>query len=146
MRPILYAMQFRGTAVPVTDGVLRAETTAPGTRLVTTVGSVGVTTVLEPLDGEEALFESEVAFADESGFQETGTIRFGRGNMLRFRTIGAGHLGGSPDPHLKHGSVMWEVEGGEGQFAGASGRINSNFFVSDTGEVTDNHFGVIWVA
>jgi hypothetical protein len=38
-----------------------------------------------------------------------------------------------------------EVEGGSGQFASAEGLITSNFLVSDTGEVTDNHFGVIFV-
>jgi hypothetical protein len=37
------------------------------------------------------------------------------------------------------------VETGEGQFARASGRITSNFFLSDTGELTDNQIGVIFV-
>lgn len=41
---------------------------------------------------------------------------------------------------------MWEVDGGEGQFAGARGRITPNFFVSDTGDVTDNHLGVVFVS
>jgi hypothetical protein len=41
--------------------------------------------------------------------------------------------------------VIWKVERGEGQFAGATGLITSNFFVSSTGEVTDNHFGVLFV-
>ena len=40
---------------------------------------------------------------------------------------------------------MWRVDGGEGQFAGASGYITSNFTLSDTGDVTDNQFGVIFV-
>jgi hypothetical protein len=37
------------------------------------------------------------------------------------------------------------VAGGEGQFAGATGLITSNFFVGENGEVTDHHFGVIFV-
>jgi hypothetical protein len=41
--------------------------------------------------------------------------------------------------------VIWRVEGGEGQFAGASGLITSNFTIDEAGEVTDNHFGVIFV-
>jgi hypothetical protein len=41
--------------------------------------------------------------------------------------------------------VPWHVDRGEGQFAGASGLITSNFFVSATGEVTDHHFGVLCV-
>jgi hypothetical protein len=40
---------------------------------------------------------------------------------------------------------MWRVESGEGQFAGASGLVTSNFTLSATGEVTDNHFGLIFV-
>ncbi len=62
-----------------------------------------------------------------------------------FHSVGLGRLGSSPDPHLRHGSVVREVEGGDGQFAGAEGLITSNFFVSDTGEVTDNQFGLIFV-
>jgi hypothetical protein len=44
-----------------------------------------------------------------------------------------------------HGVVSWRVEGGEGQFAGASGLITSNFTLSADGQVTDHHFGVLWV-
>ena len=39
---------------------------------------------------------------------------------------------------------MWQVEGGEGQFDGAQGLITSNFTISDAGEVTDHHMGVIF--
>ncbi len=41
--------------------------------------------------------------------------------------------------------MICQVEGGEGQFAGSEGLITSNFFLSDTGEVTENHFGLIFV-
>ncbi len=64
---------------------------------------------------------------------------------MRFGTVGQGYLAPSADPRLKHGSVVWRVESGEGQFAGASGLITSNFTVSEAGEVIDNHFGVILV-
>jgi hypothetical protein len=40
---------------------------------------------------------------------------------------------------------MWRVESGEGQFAGARGLVTSNFTLSAAGEVTDNHFGLIFV-
>jgi hypothetical protein len=49
------------------------------------------------------------------------------------------------EPKLRHGSVIWRVEGGEGQFGGASGLITSNFTISEAGEVIDRHFGVIFV-
>ena len=66
--------------------------------------------------------------------------------MLAFRSVGAARLAPSPDPNLRHGAAIWEVEGGEGQFHGARGRITSNFFMSDSNELTDNHFGLIFVA
>lgn len=57
--------------------------------------------------------------------------------------IGGGYLHPGPGPGRKHGSLMWRIEGGEGQFAWASGLITSNFFVGAGGDVTDHHFGVI---
>ena len=39
-----------------------------------------------------------------------------------------------------------EIDGDEGRFEDAQGLITSNFFVSDSGEVVDNQFGVIFVA
>ena len=41
--------------------------------------------------------------------------------------------------------MTWHVDSGEGQFAGASGLITANFFVSATGEVTAHHCGVLSV-
>jgi len=101
---------------------------------------------MTPASGGKATFESEVTLAGESSFVESGSIAFGEGNhRLRFSTVGQGHLGSSADPKLKSGVVMWRIEKGEGQFANATGYITSNFTLSDAGEVTDHHFGVIFV-
>ena len=62
-----------------------------------------------------------------------------------FSTVGRGYLDASADPKLRHGSVIWRVEGGEGQFGGASGLFTSNFTISEAGKVIDRHFGVIFV-
>jgi len=79
-------------------------------------------------------------------FQESGTITFGRGNhRIHFSTVGEGYLNSSADERLKHGTVSWKVDRGEGQFEGARGLITSNFTVSDTGEVVDHNFGVLCV-
>jgi hypothetical protein len=148
MRQVIYAMQFTGHATPKDESanVLKARTTAPSCSLTSTAGPKGVLGILQHVAGEETVFESEVTFSDDHTFEETGTIAFGvNGHRLRFSTVGQGYLGASADPTLKHGTVMWRVDAGEGQFAGASGLITSNFFVSDTGEVTDHHFGVIFV-
>lgn len=145
-RPIAYSLQFRGTVRELSDRVLEARATAPSQALVTVVGIDGVAARFEPSDGEEAILITRLAVSEDGSFDQIGKIRFGRHSHIRFQTIGTGRLSASPDPHLRHGTAVWEVEAGDGQFDGARGRITSNFFVSDTGELTDNHFGLIFVA
>jgi hypothetical protein len=145
MREVLYAMRFTGKAAPSGEGgnVLTAKTKAPSSSLTSTIGAEGLTGALAPAPGAEATFASEVTFTSETSFQEAGTITFGAGNSVRFSTVGSGHLAPSADPGRKHGAVMWRVNGGEGQFAGASGLITSNFFVDEDLGVVDHHFGVL---
>jgi hypothetical protein len=145
VKPLVYSMQFRGEARPFAPGILSAAMSAPSGALLTTIDADGVHGRFEAAPGEEATFRSRLAFADASSFEERGTILFGAGHALHLRSVGAGVLGPSPDPHLRHGTVMWQVERGEGQFEEAQGRITSNFFVSDTGELTDHQVGVIFV-
>jgi hypothetical protein len=145
VKPLVYSMQFRGEATPFAPGVVSAALTAPSGAILTTIDSDGVHGCFEPALGEEATFRSRLSFADAGSFEESGTIVFGAGHALHLRSVGVGVLGPSPDPHLRHGTVMWQVEKGEGQFEEAQGRITSNFFLSDTGELTDNQIGVIFV-
>jgi len=147
MGQLVYAMRFTGQAEPVdtAGNVLRAATTAPSVSLISTVGPAGLGTELHPTDGDDATFASEVTFTGETSFQEVGTITFGAGNALRFSTVGSGYLAPSVDPTRKHGTVMWRVDGGEGQFAGASGLITSNFVVGEDLAITDHQFGVLWL-
>ena len=147
MKQLIYAMQFKGKAAPGTSpNVMKAATTASSNSLTTVVGADGVQGKFELAAGGNAQFESEVTLTGATSFLEKGTIRFGeRNNLLHFSTVEHGYLGDSADPKLKSGAVMWRVDGGEGQFAGASGYITSNFTLSDAGEVTDNQFGVIFV-
>ena len=147
MKPITFSLQFRGRATVVRSDRVRFDLTAPSAALVTTVGPEGVSGAFEDVPGAEAVLESELSFGGrgETTFDDVGTIEFGRGHALRFRSLGLGRLAACPDPNLRHGAVVREVEGGAGQFAGAEGLITSNFFVSDTGEVTENHLGLIFV-
>ena len=46
---------------------------------------------------------------------------------------------------LQRGGVLWEVTGGTGQFAGATGVITSNFSVSSEGTGVDNHLAVLYL-
>jgi hypothetical protein len=145
MREVLYAMRFSGQAeVASADGnVLRAATRAPSSTLTSRVGPNGLTSTLAPAPGEETTFTSDVTFTGETSFLEVGDITFGEGNTLRFSTVGSGYLAPSADPTRKQGTVMWRVDQGEGQFAGASGLITSNFFVDESLGVVDHHFGVL---
>jgi hypothetical protein len=146
MKQIIYAMQFKGKAAPgASQNVMKAATSASSNTLTTVVGADGVQGKFESAAGGNAQFESEVTLTGATSFLEKGTIRFGeRNNLLHFSTVEHGYLGDSADAKLKSGAVMWRVDGGEGQFAGATGYITSNFTLSDAGEVTDNQFGVIF--
>src|SRR5690349_6132778 len=141
MREVIYAMRFTGQAEPIGAGgdVLRAATSAPSSALTSTVGPDGLAGALAPAAGDAAAFTSDVTFTGETSFQETGAIVFGPGHRLRFTTVGSGYLGPSADPGRKHGTVMWRVDGGEGQFAGATGLITSNFFVDARLGLVDHH-------
>jgi len=48
-------------------------------------------------------------------------------------------------PGVTGGSATWKVDGGEGQFAGARGLITTAFTLSDTGERSDYHCGLIFL-
>jgi hypothetical protein len=147
MKQIPYTLRFRGTAVPSDPKgtILEARTKADSCSITTTVSESGVQGVVAVVAGGEAQFESRVMITGESTFQERGTITFGAGNRIHFGTIGEGYLGTSPNPALKHGTVMWKVERGEGQLEGVTGLITSNFTVGDKGEVDDCHFGILFV-
>ena len=147
MDHIIYSMQFKGAATPGGEsGVMKATTSATSCDLKTVVGPNGVTGKFLPAEGGMAYFESEVRITAPDSFVESGTIAFGEsGHTLKFTTVGKGHLGPSPDPKTRAGAVIWKIEGGEGQFEGASGLITSNFFLTDSGEVTDYHMGVIFL-
>jgi hypothetical protein len=144
--PIVYSLQFRGRITSPSSRVLEQRASAPSQVLITTVDANGLTARVQPGEGEEALLLSRLTVAGDGSFDQSGTIEFAPGHVLAFRSVGAARLDRSPDPHLRHGAAVWEIEGGEGQFHGAHGRITSNFLVSDTGELTDNHFGLIFVA
>ena len=146
MKQIIYAMQFKGKAGPgPSANVMKAVTSASSTTITTEIGAEAIHATIKAAQGGKAEFESEVTLTGETAFLEKGTIRFGDGNRLQFSTVEHGYLGDSADPKLKSGAVMWRVDGGEGQFAGATGFITSNFTLSDAGDITDNQFGVIFV-
>ncbi len=147
MRQLVYALRFTGraTAAGPDGSVLALTATAPGATLAATVGAGGLVGSIRPAADGEATLAAEVTLTGATSFQAIGTIACGDGHWLRCSTVGSGYLGAAADPARKHGTAMWRVEGGEGQFAGASGLITSNFVVGDGGEVTDHQLGVIFL-
>ena len=142
MKPITYSLQFRGQALE-RDGRLVKQGRSPGCSLVTKLTQAGVESrYLWAPDDNEALFESLLAFTGPETFEEEATTVFARSHALRARA--QGRISASPDVHLRQGAALWEVTGGEGQFERASGRIASQFFLSDTGDLTEHQLGVIF--
>src|SRR5262245_58274219 len=142
MKPVTYALQFRGVAAYVAPGVLSLRAHAPGGELTTILADDGVHGRYRGDDGDEALMEARIVVADGS-FEAAGSINFGVRHTLRFRALG-GTLVATPDEHIRQGTAIAEIEGGTGQFEHASGRITSNFVLSDTGELTDHQVGLVF--
>jgi len=149
MRKILYTMHFIGqtSAAAGHSETLRTTGSAASCVLSTTIGPAGLRTDLTPSDGDLAFFESELHLTGPEGFDESGQIAFGDENehLLRFSTVGRGHVAAGFEPGTMAGAATWRVEGGEGQFAAARGFIASNFTINDSGERKDFHCGLIFL-
>jgi hypothetical protein len=129
MHPVAFSLQFQGFATHLSPSVLTARASAPS-------AAIG---------DHEALIERRLTFIDDARFEEVGTISFGNGNALRYRSVDAGKLVPSPDAVLRQGTAVWSVEEGSGILSGVSGRIVSNFLVSAAGELTDHEIAVLFV-
>jgi hypothetical protein len=106
----------------VAPGVIDAELRARGARVAT-----------------------RLVFSDETTFREEGTIDLGRGDSLRFRSLGQGTLEQAPDGSVRHGASVLEIRGGGGRYTGARGRITSNFVVLPEGEITDEQVVSVFI-
>jgi hypothetical protein len=124
---------------------LQAQTTAANQSFRTVLGADGIEATLEALGGGQATFASRVVVNADGSFDETGTITYGSLGSVEFRTLGQGYMFPSGIEGLQRGGVLWEVTGGTGQFAGATGVITSNFSVSSEGKVVDNYFAVLYL-
>lgn len=91
MQRLIFAMRFAGQATPAAaDGaVLKTASAASSCSLVSTVGPNGLAGILNAVDGEVAILESEITLTGETSFQVVGSITFGRSHRLSFSTIAA---------------------------------------------------------
>jgi hypothetical protein len=145
MARIYYNLEFKGAVAPAKGkkNVMLANGSADSNAMKTTVGPHGVRGTVTKAKGGEARFESQVTMTGKDNFQEKGKITFGvRGKHgFTFDTVGAGTMGSSHEKGTMHGSVMWRIVRGFGQFKGAKGLITSNFFVDAKGRLTDRQVG-----
>jgi hypothetical protein len=147
VRHLVYAMRFVGRATPTGEvgGVWRTSTSAPSAALHAIVGRDGLQVSREFLTGGVASCGSEVVFTGDATFQEIGEIHFDDAHRLRFTTMGSGYLGPCADPALQQGAVIWRVEEGKGQFAGASGMIGATILLRDDGQLIVHHLGLLFM-
>lgn len=122
MQQVTFTRRLKGRMTVVRPGVLEAELTARRTRV-----------------------EKRLVFSDERTFRESGTIELGGGNALEYTSLEDGTLEASADGGIKHGTSVLGVVRGLGRYAGARGRITSNFVASPDGEVTDEQVVVLFI-
>jgi hypothetical protein len=142
-------MHFRGRAARSGGQKQTLHTTGSATSCLvrTLVRRSGLESEVTVEGGDFAFFESDLHATAGDEFQEEGSICFGEENehLLRFSTIGEGHMTTGLAPGMAAGSATWKVEGGEGQFTDARGFITTAFTLTDTGERSDYHCGLIFL-
>jgi hypothetical protein len=138
--PVTYALQFRGQ-VETTGERGTAVARASSAMLVSIVDREGPHGRFEDLGAGEAVFRVAL---DRSG-PVGGFVDFGGGTTLRLRAAERHAATTTRRPYLRHGAALLEVVGGTGRLLDAQGWITSNFLLSDTGDLTDNHLGLLFV-
>ncbi len=137
MRSIAFAIQLEGEAVEIGGGRYWVETRA------LREGARCASEELEDLGFATALCRRDLELWEDGSLVETGELSFGDADAVTFRARGA--LGASPDPHRRHGTAVLEVTGGRGRLAGARGYVTSNFLLSESGDLTDHHLGLLFL-
>ncbi len=149
MRQLVYTMHFRGQISRSTGNgeTLRATSSGTSCTMQTVVGPSGAETTLQPVQGDLAFIETEIHMAGKNAFEGTGTLAFGdeAEHTLRFSTDKTGQLSPTGVPGVLAGAVSWRIDGGAGRFASASGFISSAFTVTESGELSEYHCGLVFV-
>ena len=120
MRRIVYSQELEGRLTATGPGLADVELACAGET---------------PL-GPAPTLSSQLEFATERSFSESGTIAFGGEPALRFATRAPGTLSGGPGGGVRRGSAVLDVWG-LGALDGARGRITSNFVLTDDGAFAD---------
>ena len=144
-RLLTYSLEFRGEATADGDGLL-LRASAPSWVHETRLENRGVAVRFDFDEGsDEATLEAHLTFKANGYFSAVATIDFGHGHRLYVETDDDGRVNVSADEHLRHGSAVLYVVAGTGQFDGATGQVTCNFVLSDTGDLTDNQLGMVFL-
>lgn len=149
MRKIVYTMHFKGRISPVSNEPSRMRTMGSATSctLTSTVRRSGLTAGVKASRGGLAFLDSHLHLSGKATFVEDGTVCFGddSAHVLHFSTIDPGRLTHTLEPGTMLGAAVCNIQGGEGQFAAASGFINCTFTLTDAGEFDQFHSGLIFL-
>jgi hypothetical protein len=149
MRQLLYTMHFRSrtAAAGPEQQVLHTAGSATSCVVRSRVRQSGLDSEVTTEAGGFAFLESDLRATGAEEFREEGAISFGdeSKHLLRFSTVGEGHMTPGLAPGVIAGSATWKVEGGEGQFSEARGFITTTFTLTTTGERSDYHCGLIFL-
>jgi hypothetical protein len=138
--PVTYALQFRGSS-DAGRGSAAVATRAPSTMLVSVIERDGPHGRFQDVGAAEAVYRVTL----DDGGPVCGEVDFGGGTTLALRAAERRPAAPSPRAHLRHGAALLEVVGGTGRLAGVRGWVTSNFLLSDTGDLTDTHLGLLFV-
>ncbi len=140
-------MHFRGRISASDSTLLRTMGSATSCTVRTTVLPSGLDADVSACAGDLAFLDAELSVTGSDSFQKAGVVTLGDENehQFRFSTIGEGHLASSAEAGMMTGTVSCSVSGGVGQFAEASGLINSTFTLSESGELNDFQSGLIFL-
>jgi hypothetical protein len=145
--------QRRLYAVDLSPGVdqsdsLRTDGGATSCIVSSVIRPSGVQTDLQASGGDDLAFlESELRVTGHDEYEEDGRSRLATamGIFCGSSTPGQGHVTAGLEPGTMAGTASWKVKGGEGQFAAVRGFITSTFTISDSGERSDFHCGLIFL-
>ena len=135
MRSIAFAIQLEGEAVELGGGRYWVETRA--------LRDGSAPPQQQELGVGNALCRRDLELWDDGSLVETGELSFGDVDAITFRARGA--LASSPEPGRRHGTAVLEVTGGRGRLVGARGYVTSNFLLSENGDLTDHHLGLLFL-
>eukprot|EP01100_Stratorugosa_tubuloviscum_P005537 TRINITY_DN245_c1_g1_i1.p1 TRINITY_DN245_c1_g1~~TRINITY_DN245_c1_g1_i1.p1 ORF type:complete len:170 (-),score=78.31 TRINITY_DN245_c1_g1_i1:52-561(-) len=141
-----YSLQFQGLLFNAGMNSPEAFDARASTEVITTtIDPVdGVDCVVKTGVGAQGLLKSQIVFKGTT-FVQNGTITFGLSSqdhthVLKFESI----YGNCVHSHGNiRGAGVFNVTGGEGQFAGAHGYITTNFLVNTEGHIICDQWALI---